>query len=136
MEAVVNSVLGELRPEQVGVASLNEFVLLGLPGWNLAPEANFDEAAVFESIKQQLLRFKEAGGRTIVDNSGIAGGRRADLLIRLAEVSGVNIVASTGFPHELLTPGHFFPDRNRDADYLARLFSNEIRIGIATRGMV
>lgn len=136
MGAVVHSLLGELRPEDVGVASLNEFVLLGLPGWDLAPEADFDEAGIFESIKERLAEFKKSGGRTLFDNSGIASGRRADFLADLARVSGVHIGASTGFPDELFTPGHFFPDRNRDVDYIAKLFINEIRVGIVTRGMV
>lgn len=136
MVDVVHTVQGELRPEDLGVISLNEFVLLGLPGWDLAPEASFDEAAAFDAIKARLAAFKQAGGGTIVDNSGIASGRRADFLQRLSQVTGVNIVASTGFSDELFTPGHFFPDRNRDADYLARLFINEIRLGIVTRAMV
>ena len=132
----VNTVLGSIADEQTGAASLNEYVLLGLPGWNLPPEADLDENKFFEQAKQRLLVFKQAGGSLIVDNSGITMGRRADFLQTLSRVTGVHIVPSTGFPDELGTPGHFYPDRGRDADYLARLFTNEMNLGMVTNGMV
>lgn len=131
----VNTALGSIAEEQTGVGSLNEYVRLGLPGWDLPPDCDYDESKAFKQAKTRLLAFKQAGGSLIVDNSGIAMGRRADFLQTLARVTGVQIVTTTGFPDELGTPGHFFPDRGKDADYLARLFANELTLGMVTDGM-
>ena len=138
----VNTVLGNLPEEQTGVASLNEYVRLGLPGWDLAPECDYDESAAFRQIKERLLAFKQTGGALIVDNSGIAMGRRADFLETLSRVTGVHIVSTTGFPDELGTPGHFYPERRfgndpeAERNHLARLFVNELTLGMVTDGMV
>lgn len=131
----INTVLGSVTDDQKGIGSLNEYVRLGLPGWDLPPENDYNESVAFRQAKYRLLDFKKAGGSLIVDNSGIAMGRRADFLQALSRVTGVHIVPTTGFPDELGTPGHFYPDRGRDADYIARLFTNELNLGMVTDGM-
>ncbi len=131
----INTATGAIADGQTGVWSLNEYVRLGLPGWDLPPDCDYDESKAFRQIKSRLLDFKKAGGSLIVDNSGITMGRRADFLQALSRVTGVHIVSSTGFTDELGTPGHFFPDRGKDADYLAKLFANEVTLGMVTDGM-
>ncbi len=131
----INTATGAIADGQTGVWSLNEYVRLGLPGWDLPPDCDYDESKAFRQVKYRLLDFKKAGGSLIVDNSGITMGRRADFLEALSRATGVHIVPSTGFADELGTPGHFFPDRGKDADYLARLFANEMTLGMVTDGM-
>jgi phosphotriesterase-related protein len=139
----INDVLGVISEDKIGVASLNEYVLYGLPGWDLAPErADYDESVAFAQVVIRLQAFKRAGGSLIVDNSGIAMGRRADFLQSASRTSGIHIVTSTGFPDELGMPGHFYSERFADrkketyGDQLAKVIANELTLGMVTDGMI
>jgi predicted metal-dependent phosphotriesterase family hydrolase len=134
----VRTVLGPLDPTKLGITSFQEFFILSLPGWNLSPEAPeiFNRAATYDRLEKELLAFKRLGGQSIVDGTGITGGRDVYFLAQLSRRSGVNIVATTGFLDESFVPGHFFPDRGRDEDYLSRLFFEELNIGAVSGGMI
>lgn len=120
----VQGVCGELRREELGVVTTHEHVLLDLtafyqelpvPGienpatqkvemWNLgilsrdcyALKDNLlldDEAVAID----ELNRFKEAGGNTVVDASLPGIGRNPKALTRIAKATGLNIIMGTGF---------------------------------------
>ncbi len=132
----VQGVCGELSREELGVVTTHEHVLLDLtafyqelpvPGiedpatqkvemWNLgilsrdcyALKDNLlldDEAVAID----ELNRFKEAGGNTVVDASLPGIGRDPQALARIAKATGLNIIMGTGFyvgethPAELAT---------------------------------
>ncbi len=132
----VQGVCGELSREELGVVTTHEHVLLDLtafyqelpvPGiedpatqkvemWNLgilsrdcyALKDNLlldDEAVAIDELK----RFKEAGGDTVVDASLPGIGRDPQALARIAKATGLNIIMGTGFyvgethPAELAT---------------------------------
>ncbi|MFC1893339.1 phosphotriesterase [Chloroflexota bacterium] len=159
--AEVRALSGSVLPEQLGIVSLNEHLLLGLPGWKHAPEVNFDRAVAFNEIRSSLEQFKELGGRTIVDTSGITLGRDITLYSRLAQVTGVQIVAATGFDNEPISipphfgpahnwlynvpsryqwfreiPGHFYPSYGGSKEYFMFLFYNELAKGMVVPGMI
>ncbi|MFQ5879998.1 MAG: phosphotriesterase [Dehalococcoidia bacterium] len=135
--AEVNTVLCPVSPDDLGVTSMHEHILFGLPGWELAPEEHFDRAAAFEKIRSDLEEYRSLGGRTIVDCSGIALGRDVEFYSLLSKATGVNIVAATGFSEEIAIPGHFhfFYDRSRGVQHLERIFRDELRRGMAAKGM-
>lgn len=156
----VQTVAGPVPVERLGVTLLNEHVVLAMPGWQFAPDAEFDEAAAFEAVARALSEFREAGGNTIVDASGITLGRDVRFLQDLSRFTGVNIVATTGFPSQLAIPGHFdtgmllyytdpskgrwqrrapgsfYPSSGGSVEYLGTLFTNELSIGLATPRMM
>jgi predicted metal-dependent phosphotriesterase family hydrolase len=135
----IRTVLGPMDPAKLGVTSFQEFFVLSLPGWNLSPEAPeiFNRAETYDRLKRELLAFKKLGGQSIVDGTGITGGRDIDFLSQLSRKTGVNIIATTGFLDESFIPGHFFSDRvGRDEDYLSRLFLDELNIGAVMGGMI
>lgn len=134
--AQVNTVLGPIPPEGMGITATHEYVLFGLPGCEHDPEDLLNRAQTFEKVSADLKDFKSLGGSTLVDCSGIAAGRYVEFLQALSQSTGVQIVASTGFWDELATPGHFWYDRGRDEDYLARIFVNELTLGMVTRSMI
>lgn len=77
----------------------------------------------------EVKRYREAGGCSLVDAQPMGCGRMAEHLQYVSEISGVNIIASTGF-HKL----EFYPEDSfvlkQTAERLAQLFSNEINIGM------
>jgi phosphotriesterase-related protein len=74
--------------------------LFGVYGCQYAPEVDFNHAVAFEKICSSLEAFKESGGGTIVDTSGITLGRDVTFYSKLSQTAGVKIVAATGFDNE------------------------------------
>lgn len=125
--AHLNTVLGTLHPEEMGITAVHEHILFGPPGWEADPGAWFKMGKVFEKCYNDLMDFKLQGGATFIDASGIGSGRELDVHIKLASATGLHVVASTGFLGELFTAPHFHA---RDADYFETLFVHELTVGM------
>ena len=83
----------------------------------------------YERTKSELLSFRSAGGRSLVDAQPFGAGRNAQLLARVASDTGLHIVASTGVHKNAFYPGDSWIFRAA-ADELAELFVSEIREGM------
>ena len=120
----LNSVCGELSREQLGTVTTHEHVMLDLtafyqelpvPGiedpatqkvemWNLGILSR-DCYALKDNLRlddeevqaEELARFREAGGDTVVDASLPGIGRDPEALRRISEQTGLNIIMGTGF---------------------------------------
>ena len=75
----VNTVFGPIATEALGIAAMHEHIGFGLPEsdldtqwWN-APEEAFDVTV------EKLRRFREHGGKTFVDCTGIGNGRDVNI---------------------------------------------------------
>ena len=96
----VHTVLGPVPAEDLGVAFVHEALLSVLPGAQYAYDVTIDRAQIFETLAAKLARFKQAGGGTIVDSSGMFHGRDLTLFEALSRATGVHIVGSTGMGPE------------------------------------
>ena len=106
------------------------------PGAQYAPDISMDRAEIFEILAGKLTDFREHGGQTIVDSTGMFHGRDLNLYEALSRSTGVHIVASTGMGPEEMLGGYFLtpqtnPPTPWPADKFADLFSKEV-----TEGMV
>lgn len=129
--AQVNTVLGPIHPAEVGVCSLHEHLLWSEPGWEFSPQAHevFDPPAVFAKVYRDLVEWRRAGGRTLVDCTGVGIGRDPELYAAWSRYSGVNVVACTGFwAQEKILP--YFAER--DIDYMVELMVHELTVGMGT----
>lgn len=156
--AEIPTLSGPVSPENLGIVSLHEHLLFGVPGWQHAPEVDFDRPGAFDQIASSLRAFKQLGGGTIVDASGITLGRAVNFYSRLAQVTGVQIVASTGFGNQPLSilphfsrrvdyftpgpeqwhrevPGSFYPSHGGTKEYLMFLFYHELATGMVESNM-
>jgi phosphotriesterase-related protein len=152
---MVMTVKGERNPEELGWVALFEHILFAFPGWENDPWVNFDRAQVTEAAVASLKEFKDAGGKTIGDFNGTLLGRDPELLANISSLADVNIVATTGFSGQDFTPGHFLSPRairrreildqqagityevlRLDADYLAKIFYEELTLGMVGPGMM
>lgn len=132
----VNTVLGPVPADELGVVSVHEALLSVLPGAEHAYDVTMDRAEIFETLAGKLTDFRDHGGRTIVDSTGMFHGRDVRLYEALSRSTGVNIVASTGMGPEELLGGYFLtpqtnPPTPWPAEKFADLFTKE-----ATEGMV
>ena len=71
----VNTVLGPVPASELGVVALHEALLSVVPGAQYAPEISMDRAEIFEALAAKLNDFREHGGQTIVDSTGMSHGR-------------------------------------------------------------
>ncbi|MFJ8349236.1 phosphotriesterase [Streptomyces sp. NPDC094153] len=132
----VNTVLGPVPAEELGVVSVHEALLSVLPGAEHAFDITLDRAEIFETLAAKLRDFRAHGGGMIVDSTGMFHGRDVRLYETLSRSTGVHIVASTGQGPEELLGGYFLtpqtnPPTPWPAGKFADLFTREI-----TEGMV
>lgn len=127
----VNTVLGAIPAEELGLVAIHEHIGYGMPGseldtrWWKSPEQRYEETV------PKLRAFHEYGGGTFVDATGICNGRDVDYYKSLSAKTGVHIVASTGFVGGDTALPHF---AKASVDYLMRQFVHEITVGIGTTG--
>ncbi|MEY8039094.1 phosphotriesterase [Saccharopolyspora cebuensis] len=127
----VNTVLGPVPAAELGFVAVHEHVGYGMPGseldtqWWKTPEQRYAETV------PKLRRFREHGGGTFVDVTGICNGRDVDYYKSLSAKTGVHIVACTGFVGGDTALPHF---ARASVDYLNRQFVHEITVGIGDTG--
>lgn len=128
----VNTVLGQIPVEDLGFVAIHEHIGYGMPGseldtkWWKSPEQRRDETL------PKLWKFREYGGGTFVDATGICNGRDVEYYRSLSVKTGVHIVASTGFVGGDTALPFFARAR---VDYLARHFIHEITVGVGDTGI-
>ncbi|MFV2176269.1 phosphotriesterase [Actinomadura sp. LOL_016] len=132
----VNTVLGPVPADDLGNVAVHEALLSVVPGAEHAYDVAMDRAEIFETLAGKLAEFRDHGGRTIVDSTGMFHGRDVRLYEALSRSTGVHIVASTGMGPEELLGGYFLtpqtdPPTPWPAEKFADLFTREI-----TEGMV
>jgi phosphotriesterase-related protein len=125
--AHVNTVLGPISPDQMGFTAMHEHVMWGPPGWEYNPDWWWSAPKVFEKCWTDLTDFRQLGGSTFVDVSGIGLGRDIDFYVALARNTGVNLVACTGFWAKQGILGYF---QVKDIDYHEELFIRELTQGM------
>jgi phosphotriesterase-related protein len=136
MTTLVNTVLGPVPADDLGVVAVHEALLSVVPGAEHAYDVTIDRAAIFETLAARLRDFRAAGGGTVVDSIGMFHGRDLRLYEALSRATGVHVVASTGMGPEELLGGYFLtpqtnPPTPWPADRFAELFAREV-----TEGMV
>ncbi|MEU1522441.1 phosphotriesterase [Nocardia rhamnosiphila] len=127
----VNTVLGAIPAEELGIVAVHEHIGYGMPGseldttWWKTPGQRYAETV------PKLRKFHEYGGGTFVDVTGICNGRDVDYYKSLSAKTGVHIVACTGFVGgDTALP--FFA--RASVEYLTEHFVHEITVGIGDTG--
>ncbi|MGW0858200.1 phosphotriesterase family protein [Streptomyces sp. NPDC002690] len=135
MSNTVNTVLGPVPAEELGVVAVHEALLSVVPGAEHAFDITIDRAEIFETLAAKLKDFHAHGGGTVVDSTGMFHGRDVPLYEALSRTTGVHIVASTGQGPEEMLGGYFLtpqtnPPTPWPADRFADLFTGEIAQGM------
>ncbi|MEU5440030.1 phosphotriesterase [Streptomyces griseofuscus] len=123
---VIRTVLGDIRPQELGVCDAHDHLFLRsrqLPGREL------DDVA---AARAELEAFRTVGGAAVVQWTPHGMGRRAADLATLSRATGVHLVCATGLhqaPH--VAPELLEGLRGR----LAEVFVTELTEGIGTSGV-
>ena len=122
------TVTGAIDVERLGFCQCHEHLCVKeCPGTRKFPALLIDDMA---KSRQELLDYRTAGGRTILDAQPAGAGRDAAFLRDLSAATGVAIVTVTGFhlPH-FYEPDHWTYTEGEDA--LTRRFLDELYNGCA-----
>jgi phosphotriesterase-related protein len=134
--AAVNTVLGPVPADQLGIVAIHESLLSVVPGAQYAFDINLDQVDIFDTLAAKLRAFKSAGGGTVVDATGMFHGRDLPLLESLARATGIHIVASTGMGPEENLGGYFLtPQTNPPTPWPAEKFADLLALEVS-EGMV
>jgi len=127
-DSFVRTVLGDIPARELGFTHCHEHAFI-LPGRTSEIEPNYllDD---LDKTTAELKQFYAIDGRTIVDAQSIAHERAPKLQQQASKLSGVNIVACTGFNRTLFYP----PDHFRfhvAVDVLTARMIEEVTQGMA-----
>lgn len=138
--STVNTVLGPITPEELGVTLMHEHILYGYPGWEgdqtIAP---LNRDAIVNNAVAILTRLKnDFGLASYVDATASDGGRMPEICKEVSEKTGVNIICSTGYYYEGEGMPTYWKFRGSLGDIsgeLYELFYKEVTAGIRDTGI-
>ena len=138
---MINSVLGPIAPDKLGITLPHEHFTFAYPGWfadaTMAPE---DFKAAFKTNLGVIKTAQKYGIKTIIDATpNDTGGRNPLLYKALARKTGINIICSTGLytEHEG-SPAYWMTKAIWGMDLtkmMSELFIKEITQGIGKTGV-
>lgn len=124
----MRTVTGDCDPSTLGHCQCHEHLLIAKgKSFEINPALYMDDES---ASADELLLYKSAGGNTLVDAQPTGAGGMPKQLRNISELSGIKVIASTGF-HKLI----FYPDNHwilsADADTLEQYFTADISEGLA-----
>ncbi|MFJ4366738.1 phosphotriesterase [Streptomyces chartreusis] len=124
--SAVRTVLGDVRPEELGVCDAHDHLFLSSPQ---LPGQELNDAS---AARAELDAFRAAGGSAVVQWTPYGMGLRAADLPPLSQAAGVHLVCATG----LHQAAHYTPELLDEVrGKLADVFVSELTVGIGTSGV-
>lgn len=131
--ATVRTVLGDIPAETLGRTLTHEHLLYTYPGAEFDHRTVFDFNAAAGKIASELARGKEQYGlTTVVDMTPVEVGRHPPLMAEAARLSGVNVVAITGFFPERIGLPYYW--RRQSLEEIADFFTRDLTEGMIFNG--
>jgi phosphotriesterase-related protein len=130
--STVQTVQGPVDADRLGVVLAHEHVRFRDEAVAAEWPGRYDEQLELEAALVAVEAAKERGVRTIFDPTAMFGGRDVRFMKRVADRTGVQIVACTGIYSYDYLP-HYF--ENRDVNVMADHFVEDIEIGVQGTGI-
>src|SRR5476649_2584367 len=123
----VQTVQGAIDAQELGIVLAHEHVRFRDEAVAENWPGRYDEQLELDAALLAVRDAKERGVRTIVEPTAMFGGRDVRFMKRVADETGVNIIACTGIYSYDYLP-HYF--ENRDIDVMAEHFVSDIERGV------
>src|SRR3984957_4357609 len=123
----VETVQGAVDAQELGLTLVHEHVRFRDEAVANEWPSRYDEQLEYDAALVAVNAAAERGVQTIVDPTAMYGGRDVRFMKRVADQTGVRIVACTGIYSYDSLP-HYF--QNRDVDVMADHFVEDIEVGI------
>lgn len=137
---MVNTVLGPISPDALGLTLMHEHPMIAWWGWQLDPAApRIPRKEALKIGVDHMEELKAFGMRSLLDPCPMDLGRDVEFLAELAQASGVNIICATGLYKESLGGAAYFKFRAEFGESaineMAETFASEITDGIGSTGI-
>lgn len=125
----IQSVLGKLEPQELGVCACHEHLYVDLSRVKKNEDTCLQD---IELVTEDLESFAALGGKAIVEVTNEGMGRDAEQLAEISRKTGLQIIASTGCYKD-----PFIPDDKKkwNRDQFAEWMITEIKDGIGETGI-
>ncbi len=133
--AIIITVNGEIPAAEAGYTLAHEHILVDFIGADSIRPGRYNPDTVFQKVLPYLLELKPLGIQTFFEFTPNYLGRDVQLLKRLAEASGLNIITNTGYygaVGEKYLPDHVYTE---SAEQLAQRWIFEFNNGIDGTGI-
>jgi phosphotriesterase-related protein len=128
----VETVQGAVEASELGVTLAHEHVRFRDEAVAAEWPDRYDERGELDAALEAVGAARERGVRSIVDATAMFGGRDVRFMKRVAEQTGVRLIACTGIYSYDHLPQYF---ANRDVDAMAEHFVADIERGIQGTGI-
>lgn len=143
MAKTVNSVLGPISPDSLGLTLIHEHLVCGYPGWQSDTAAPpYDRKKAAEICVEAIREVQQYGLKTLVDATANDLSRDPELYKMVAEKTGVNIICATGLYKEEEGSAAYFKARAaysgnppRIVNEMYETFMKDITEGIGGSGV-
>jgi phosphotriesterase-related protein len=129
MPRPVHTVLGEIQVEDLGFTLPHEHVLHDMYELTMSSQLILNDKRL---ARAELLHYKEAGGRTLVDQTIYGLHPDPEGLAEIARDVGLNIIAGTGFYWERFHPTWLAEMSDRQ---IVELLTHDLTEGFGTTGI-
>lgn len=119
---MITTITGQIT--NPGKTYIHEHLKINLSGHKKDPDTNFDD---IEKVSLELSTLKHDGIETIVDVTNRGMGRDIHAMLQVAETTGLNIIASTGFYKEPFLPDYVYQQSDKE---LIKVLLEDVEIGI------
>ncbi|MEO0337857.1 MAG: hypothetical protein AAF242_01455 [Bacteroidota bacterium] len=130
----INTVQGAVSTTDLGFTLTHEHIMSNY-GKDISEASIYDTSQLFQQVIPYLRQLKAQGMETIVDCTTEYFGRRVDLLEKIADASGVQLLTNTGIYGA--AGDRYIPDfaYRASVDSLARIWIEEFEYGIKDTGI-
>jgi len=136
---MVQTVLGPVSADQLGVTLMHEHLLIGWPGWDTdAAAPAFQRKDTLKLCIDRMQELRALGLRTFLDPCPIDLGRDVEFMAEVAQAARVNLICATGLYKEDQGAPPYFKFRAQFADATSEMtesFVKEISDGIGSTGI-
>ena len=127
MSSKVRTVLGDISPETLGVTYMHEHLIIESEIVKKDYEHIYLPST--EDAVTEVLLCKKAGVQSMVDCMPTGAGRNPQKLQKISELTGINIIATTGLHHDRYYKSDDEIEK-LSSSQLGQLFINEIENGM------
>lgn len=136
---MVQTVTGPIAPDRLGRTLMHEHLVVGYPGWESNTGAPGPDARErFRICVDRIEELKALGYRSLIDPCPNDLGRDVELLAKVAQQTGFQIVCATGLYKEEEGGAAYWRMKGRFGDCaaaMAELFERELTVGIGASGV-
>lgn len=120
----INTIKGELNIEELGITYCHEHLRLDLSYIKGDDDTNYNDT---EAVIDEMKHLKELGVSSVVELTNIGMGRDINVMNKVADESGLNVVLSTGFYKDPFLPKIF---EEKSSEELVQILVNDLTVGI------